>query len=147
MIGLIFFGIFLLLGLYIYSKRQEILKDLEPIFQKILDQLPNIPNTAKLKLKGKIKGKIKIFKALELPEGFPFINVAVGAIGLAVVLMVGYMVIGQVQNALKETQQVNVSGSLGATTNTIFAGFGLIAVGIIVLAVFGMINIFNRDNF
>jgi hypothetical protein len=140
MIGLIFFGIFLLLGLYIYSKRQEILKDLEPIFQKILDQLPDTS-----KIKGKTKGKIKKFTLPKFPN-ISLMPVATGAIGLGVVLMVGYLVIGQVKTAMEQT--ANVSGtSLGTTTNTIFAGFGLIAVGIIVLAAFGIINIFNRDDF
>ena len=121
-----------------------------------------------------------------------FMQVAIGAIGIGVVLMVGYIVISQVRSALPATATVgienecygqigltgtgtctNVSGvytfpncgstdlaglnltspvtcpNVGATSgtssvqSTMFAGFGLIAVGIIVLAAFGLINVFK----
>lgn len=112
-----------------------------------------------------------------------FMQIAIGAIGIAVVLMVGYIVIAQVKGALpvpdrayanscylatNNTNTVtcmttavpcgptsnNVSATLtcadisyssgvNATQTTVFAGFGLIAVGIIVLAAFGLINIFK----
>jgi hypothetical protein len=128
-----------------------------------------------------------------------FMEIAIGAIGIGVVLMVGYLVISQVRSALPTTtiqtanqcqgligQDLtsgatcygNVTGSylntyygtncgtglnltgyntsafvtcnnaavttgLNSTAVTIFAGFSLIAVGIIVLAAFGLINIFK----
>jgi len=72
-----------------------------------------------------------------------FMQIAIGAIGIGIVLMVGYLVVAQVQTALPETSEVNVSNELDDTQETIFAGFGLVAVGIIVLAAFGLINVFK----
>ena len=99
-----------------------------------------------------------------------FMEVAIGAIGIGIVLMVGYLVIAQVRSALPSTINIanpclgiqNASGTclghnnataivsdwtvsegLSSTQATVFAGFGLIAVGIIVLAAFGLINVFR----
>ena len=72
-----------------------------------------------------------------------FMQIAIGAIGIGIVLMVGYLVIAQVSAALPETDTVNVTAELEATQDTVFAGFGLVAVGIIVLAAFGLINVFK----
>ena len=113
-----------------------------------------------------------------------FMQIAVGAIGIAVILMVGYIVVSQVRTAVSgSTPQAQYANSCqgypindttfcnttavncgpltdntsayvtcdnaeflaGASTTqvTIFAGFGLVAVGIIVLAAFGMINVFK----
>ena len=71
-----------------------------------------------------------------------FIEIAIGAIGIGVVLMVGYLVIAQVRAALP-TQDNATEAALTATQATVFAGFGLIAVGIIVLAAFGLISVFK----
>ena len=88
-----------------------------------------------------------------------FMQIAIGAIGIGVVLMVGYIVVSQVRASLTtgnvsyqvwngtENVYVEASGNITAvqdqTQATVFAGFGLIAVGIIVLAAFGLINIFK----
>ena len=99
-----------------------------------------------------------------------FMEIAIGAIGIGIVLMVGYLVIAQVRTALPTNISIgnlcqnvqNVSGTcaginnvsatvidtsigtgLSSTQATVFAGFGLIAVGIIVLAAFGLINVFR----
>ena len=84
-----------------------------------------------------------------------FMQVAIGAIGIGVILMVGYIVVSQVRQALPtdlEYQLPNgtlvnagadINAGLSSTQTTVFAGFGLIAVGIIVLAAFGLINIFK----
>ena len=88
-----------------------------------------------------------------------FMEIAIGAIGIGVVLMVGYIVIAQVRGSLtasniqyqewngSDNVYVDASGNISAgqdaTQATVFAGFGLIAVGIIVLAAFGLINIFQ----
>ena len=72
-----------------------------------------------------------------------FMEIAVGAIGIGIVLMVGYIVITQVRAALPTSADTNVTNGLATTQTTVFAGFGLIAVGIIVLAAFGLINIFK----
>lgn len=73
-----------------------------------------------------------------------FMQIAIGAIGIGIVLMVGYLVIAQVRAALP-TDGLNetVTEGMDSTQATVFAGFGLIAVGIIVLAAFGLINIFK----
>jgi hypothetical protein len=120
-----------------------------------------------------------------------FLQIAIGAIGIGVVLMIGYIVISQVRSALPSTSTVQVenpcfdkslsdatycnltsysdstygtipggpftdntsqflqitnggytSGTLSVQT-TVFAGFGLIAVGIIVLSAFGLIQVFK----
>jgi len=77
-----------------------------------------------------------------------FMQIAIGAIGIGVVLMVGYLVIAQVRAALPVSQLSaavagNVTAGLDSTQTTVFAGFGLVAVGIIVMAAFGLINIFK----
>ena len=70
--------------------------------------------------------------------------IAIGAIGIGIVLMVGYLVIAQVRAALPTDNLDNdTTDAMDATQSTVFAGFGLIAVGIIVLAAFGLINIFK----
>ena len=73
-----------------------------------------------------------------------FMQIAIGAIGIGIVLMVGYLVIAQVKAALPTEDLSNdTKEGLASTQSTVFAGFGLIAVGIIVLAAFGLINIFK----
>lgn len=126
-----------------------------------------------------------------------FMQIAIGAIGIGIVLMVGYLIIAQVRTALptgsSTTMQAvnpcynqdiastvycntgsagytdpvygyiagnmsalygnttrfitisntNVASGLLSTQTTVFAGFTLIAVGIIVLAAFGLINVFQ----
>jgi len=116
-----------------------------------------------------------------------FMEIAIGAIGIGVVLMVGFIIIAQVRVILPAPQTSynnscfgSLNSTLGIGTNstycgsaathcssadnasstitcdseaflsginstqaTVFAGFGLVAVGIIVLAAFGLINIFK----
>ena len=100
-----------------------------------------------------------------------FMEIAIGAIGIGIVLMVGYVVVSQVKQALPTASMTtsnpcyginttanaacsasnNFSATMGSNASngilgimtTTFAGFGLIAVGIIVLAAFGLINIFK----
>ena len=111
-----------------------------------------------------------------------FLEIAVGAIGIGIVVMVGYLIVSQVRTALPTPQETYTNACLGyeltdatfcntsavscgpltdntsatvtcesasfasgvgSTQATVFAGFGLVAVGIIVLAAFGLINIFR----
>lgn len=86
-----------------------------------------------------------------------FMEIAIGAIGIGVVLMVGYLVIAQVRAALPSgsithlehngTAWVSVDSGINAGMNStqqiVFSGFALVAVGIIVLAAFGLISIFK----
>jgi len=71
-----------------------------------------------------------------------FMEIAISAIGIGIVLMVGYLVIAQVKSALPVVD-ANTTAALNSTQTTVFAGFGLIAVGIIVLAAFGLISVFK----
>lgn len=75
-------------------------------------------------------------------------QIAVSAIGIGIVVMVGYLVIAQVRVSLPLTQldattRAAVNASIISTQATVFAGFALVAVGIIVLAAFGMISVFQ----
>jgi len=95
-----------------------------------------------------------------------FMQIAVSAIGIGIVVMVGYLIIAQVRSSLPiddfSVSQYNstihvggtssenftgytntVNDSLNNTQTTVFAGFALVAVGIIVLAAFGMVSIFQ----
>jgi len=112
-----------------------------------------------------------------------FMAVAVTAIGIGIVVMIGYLVLAQVRNALPTTTtaylpnscygtwdgtpctiarcgtsvntsyyndtayvtctDVNVGTGLNSVMTTAFAGLGLVAVGIIVLASFGLIQVFQ----
>jgi len=77
-----------------------------------------------------------------------FMSIAITAIGIGIVVMVGYLVIAQVRSALPTSTLSasvlgNVTAGLDSTQATVFAGFGLVAVGIIVLAAFGLIQIFQ----
>lgn len=77
-----------------------------------------------------------------------FMEIAVAAIGIGIVLMVGYLVIAQVRTALpvntgNTTRDAEINDALDSTQTTVFAGFGLVAVGIIVLAAFGLISVFK----
>jgi len=71
-----------------------------------------------------------------------FMEIAIAAIGIGIVLMVGYLVVAEVKAALPVVD-ANVTAALDSTQATVFAGFGLLAVGIIVLAAFGLINVFK----
>jgi len=71
-------------------------------------------------------------------------EIAIGAIGIGVILMVGYVVIGQVKTTLPTSfNDTNLTNSMEGAQLTIFAGFGLLAVGVIIMAAFGLINIFK----
>ena len=75
-----------------------------------------------------------------------FMQIAIGAIGIGVVLFIGYLVVAQVRDIMPSASEINDSNfttSLASTQAVVIAGFGLIAVGIIVLAAFGIINIFR----
>lgn len=75
-----------------------------------------------------------------------FIQIAVSAIGVGVVVMVGYLVIAQVKDSLTNggiTIDAATNTSINNAQTTVFAGFALVAVGIIVLAAFGLISVFK----
>ena len=71
-------------------------------------------------------------------------QIAIAAIGIAVALMVGYVVVAYVEDSLP-TDGLNESVTTGIQNarETVFSGFNLIAVGVIVLAAFGLISVFR----
>jgi len=70
------------------------------------------------------------------------VGMVVGVIAIGVALMVGYLVVAQVIRALPATDSAT-NTSIQATKTTVFAGFGLLAVGIIVMAAFALISVFS----
>jgi hypothetical protein len=73
--------------------------------------------------------------------GGMFMELAIAAIGIGVVVMVGYLVLANVKAAIPDA--TNVTTIMSSTASTVTSGFALVAVGIIVLAGFGMISIFR----
>ena len=86
-----------------------------------------------------------------------FMAIAIGAVAVGVILMVGYLLVAQVRTAMPtgtytdwngtDVVQTDFNASFKTSADgvqaTAFAGFGLLAVGIIVLAAFGLIAIFK----
>jgi hypothetical protein len=101
-----------------------------------------------------------------------FLDIAIAAIGIGVVVMVGYLIIYNVRTALPTPYITNpcydlplnesctgytdntsltipdpdfadTANGLDTAQTTVFAGFALVAVGIIVLAAFGLISVFK----
>lgn len=73
-------------------------------------------------------------------------QVAMGAIAVGVILTVGYLLVAHVRNLMPTESAINdtnFTNSLAATQPVVIAGFGLLAVGVIVLAAFGLVNIFK----
>lgn len=74
-----------------------------------------------------------------------FLQIAVAAIGIGIVVMIGYLVTAETRNALGTTAtELNISTDLDNAQETVFSGFRLVAVGVIVLAAFGLIAVFSR---
>ena len=73
-----------------------------------------------------------------------YMQIALGAISIGVILMIGYLVLGQVRSNYDglTTTNANITNGLNNAQATILSGFGLVAVGIIVVAAFGLINVF-----
>ena len=100
-----------------------------------------------------------------------FLDIAIAAIGIGVVVMVGYLIVYNVKTALPSPTVTNpcyglplngtctggdntstiiadpgfasTSSGIANAQTTVFAGFALVAVGIIVLAAFGLISVFK----
>ncbi len=77
-----------------------------------------------------------------------FMQIALGAVAIGILLVIGYVVIANARGAMPaETATngvANVTAALDASQTTVFAGFALIAVGIIVMAAFGIISIWGK---
>lgn len=77
-----------------------------------------------------------------------FFQIAIGAVGVGVILMIGYLVVAQVINQMPAggsgvNNLTNITNAMNQSMLVTIAGFGLLGVGVIVLAAFGLINIFK----
>jgi len=75
-----------------------------------------------------------------------FMQIAIGAIGVGVILIVAFLVIAQVRFIMPSAEAINDSNftaGLASTQATVIAGFGLIAIGVLVVGAFGIVNIFK----
>ena len=76
-----------------------------------------------------------------------FFKIALAAIGVAIMLVIAYLVIAQARSSMPEATATNgvenITNALNGAQATLFAGFGIIAVGVIVLAAFGIISIWK----
>jgi len=77
-----------------------------------------------------------------------FFQIAIGAVGVGIVIMIGYLVVAQVINQMPTggsgvNNITNITLAMNQTKVVAIAGFGLLGVGVIILAAFGLINIFK----
>jgi len=72
-----------------------------------------------------------------------FMELAMGAIGVGIILMIAYVVIAQAKSSMPADADANITNALNSSQSTVFAGFGLIAVGVIVIAAFGIVNLWK----
>jgi len=75
-----------------------------------------------------------------------FMQIAIGAIAIGVILIVAFLVIAQVRFLMPSAAEINDSNfstGLENTQATVIAGFGLIAIGVLVVGAFGIVNIFR----
>ena len=72
------------------------------------------------------------------------VGMVVGIIAVGIALMIGYLVVYKVTDALPLTSaDADTNNSISSAKTTVYAGFGLVGVGIIVLAAFSLIQVFR----
>jgi len=76
-----------------------------------------------------------------------FMQLAIGAIGIGILLVIAYVVVANARGAMPaETAGngvANITTALNSAQSTVFAGFAILAVGVIVLGAFGIINLWK----
>lgn len=76
-----------------------------------------------------------------------FMHIAIGAIAIGVILMVGFLVMAQVRSMMPSDEMLgndtNFTASLESSQAIIISGFGLLAIGILVLVGFGLVTLFK----
>lgn len=83
----------------------------------------------------------------ESSGGSGFMTIATAAIGIGIVVMVGYLVITNIMSVPGMEQELNSTMIGGVSASSmIMPGFALVAVGIIVLAAFGLLNVFKSGD-
>lgn len=73
-----------------------------------------------------------------------FMGYAMGAITIAVILVIGYLVIAQAKVLMPSAEVLNDSNftsNMASTQAIILSGFGLLAVGILVIAAWSIIKV------
>lgn len=74
-------------------------------------------------------------------------HIAIGAIGIGVILMVAFLVLAQVGSLMPSVEEMgndtNITTSMSNSQNIIIAGLGLLGVGVIIMAAFGLINVWK----
>ena len=74
-------------------------------------------------------------------------EIAVGAIGIGILLVIAYVVIANARGAMPTATATNgvenVTSALDGAQATVFAGFALLAVGVIVMGAFGIITLWK----
>lgn len=103
-----------------------------------------------------------------------FIQVAIAAIGIGIAVMIGYMILAETRNSLPDVQITNpcldtpnnnstaypdcfgqdntsatisneaYTSGLSSTQDVAFSGLSLVALGVIVIAAFGLVAVFNK---
>ena len=75
-----------------------------------------------------------------------FMQIAFGAIGVGIMLMVGFLVIAKARVAMPSADRFNDTNYTSTVNNAqtqVVAAFGLIAIGIVAVAGFGIANLFR----
>lgn len=75
-----------------------------------------------------------------------FMQLAIGAIGISIVLFIGYLFIAQARTLLPDESELPENftrDGIDAVQPTVLVGFGLIGIGVLVLAAFGIVTIFR----
>ena len=75
-----------------------------------------------------------------------FVAIALGAIGVGVMLMVGFLVIAKARVMLPSAELINntnITSTINNAQTQVVAGFGLIAIGIIAISGFAIANLFK----
>lgn len=74
-------------------------------------------------------------------------HIAIGAIGIGVILMVAFLVLAQVGSLMPSLEEMgndtNITTSMSNSQNIVIAGLGLLGVGVIIVAAFGLINVWK----
>lgn len=67
-----------------------------------------------------------------------------GAVALAIVLVIGYLVIAQARNiGAGAIASTNITDSVNSGQTTILAGFGLLGLGVILMGAWGLITLWK----
>lgn len=75
-----------------------------------------------------------------------FMQIAIGAIAIGVVLFIAFLVLAQVKDLMPSEAALNGTNftqGMDQTQATVIAGFGLIGVGVVVIAAWGIVALWK----